>query len=156
MPPKSAEYTGETNFYEVNCPSGSFVTGFTVTEDSSIQLSHNANKDSEHDDTLITSLWPLQCSNGDSVGSDSQLRALSKSRSFDNRRANGYSGITLFTGELVDAVALQPAGTRYGGRGAGSLVTRALSCPVGKVITGIYGQATEDHVISVGLSCRST
>jgi hypothetical protein len=56
---------------------------------------------------LVTSMWPLCFSNRGDVGSGQKLRTLSKSRSAFNKRADGYSGVTLFTGELVDAVSLQ-------------------------------------------------
>jgi hypothetical protein len=146
---QGAEYTKETHVYQVNCPVGYFVTGFTVTTDSSIALDANL----VQNDILVTSLWPLRCSNGDDVGESQKLQPLPKSRSASNRRADGYSGVTLFTGELVDAVSLQPSGARFGGTGGGDV--RRVSCPAGQVVTGIYGQASATHVISVGLSCRS-
>lgn len=149
VPARSAEYTKPTNSYQIDCPSGSFVTGFTVTQDSSIAL----DADGEQNDILVTSLWPLKCSNGKSADIETKLQKLSKSRSSNNKRAAGYTGITLYTGELVDAVSLQPAGTKFGGSGGGN--TRVVACPTGQVISGIYGQASETHVISVGLSCSA-
>jgi hypothetical protein len=148
VPAQSADYTKDTHFYQVNCPFGSFVTGFTVTTDSSIALDANL----VQNDVLVTSLWPLRCSNGDSIGKDVKLQTLPKSSSAYNRRGGGYTGLTLFTGELVDALSLQPGGAKYGGSGGGDV--RRVSCPPGQVITGIWGQASATHVISVGLDCR--
>jgi hypothetical protein len=114
--------------------------------------------DGVHNDIIVASLWPLKCSDGKSVdvGSDSELQNLGdtlRNRSFNSKRSTGYSGVTLFTGELVDAVSLQPVKTKYGGTGGGSV--RDVACPDGQVITGIYGKATESLMISVGLKCRS-
>ena len=152
VPAQGAKWTKETHAYQVDCPKGSWVTGFTVTTDSSIALDANL----VQNDILVTSLWPLRCSNGVSVGESQKLRTLSKSRSASNRRDDGYKGITMFTGELVDAVSLQPQGSggaKYGGTGGGDV--RRVTCPTGQVVTGIFGKATDSHVISVGLSCRN-
>jgi hypothetical protein len=81
-----------------------------------------------------------------------KLMPLPKSRSYNNGRADGYSGLTLFTGKLVDAVSLQPGGSKYGGSGGGDM--HRVVCAPEEVITGIYGQASATRVISVGLSCR--
>jgi hypothetical protein len=152
VPAQGAKWTKETHAYHFDCPKGSWVTGFTVTTDSSIALDANL----VQNDVLVTSLWPLRCINGVTVSASHKLRTLSKSRSASNRRDDGYKGITLFTGELVDAVSLQPQGSggaKYGGTGGGDV--RRVTCPTGQVVTGIFGQATDSHVISVGLSCRN-
>jgi hypothetical protein len=121
-----------------------------VTQTTAIPLK----ADGVHNDILIASLWPLKCSNGKSVDVDSssELRNLGENRSFNSKRSTGYPGVTLFTGELVDAVSLQPVKTKYGGTGGGSV--RDVACPDGQVITGIYGKASDSLVISVGLTCR--
>jgi hypothetical protein len=56
-----------------------------------------------------------------------KLQALSMSRSYKNKRADDYSGLSLFTGELVDAVSLQPGDAKYGG--SGGVDVRSLLCP---------------------------
>lgn len=93
------------------------------------------------------------CSNGDKVGSsDYEKLSLPKSHSYNNGWAGGYSGLILFTGELVDVVSLQPGDATHGGSGGGDV--RRVSCAPGQAITGIYGQASATHVIRVGLSCN--
>jgi hypothetical protein len=86
------------------------------------------------------------------------LKKLPNSRSSNDDRPAGYTAITLHTGEVVNGVSLQTAGTwpsrpMFGSNGESD--TRVVTCPNGQVITGIYGQASDTHVISVGLTAAS-
>jgi hypothetical protein len=166
MRPQGGWHTSGTTYYSIDCPLGTFVAGFTTTPDSSARMIRPwiiTSGDSELNDLVITSLWPLRCSNGKPVGSSSKplrlkmLSDWSESHKLFNRRSSGYSGVTLYAGKPVDAVSLVP-GTKYidmEGHPGLPGHTHVVLCPTGQVITGIYGEATAAHVISVGLRCKS-
>lgn len=154
VPAQSAQYTKPTSAYQIDCPAGSFVTGFTVTQDFSVIQG----ADPPQFDIFITSLWPLKCSNGESKDIPAMLKKLPNSRSSNDDRPAGYTAITLHTGEVVNGVSLQTAGTwpsrpMFGSDGESG--THVVTRPNGQVITGIYGQASDTHVISVGLTAAS-
>ena len=146
IPPKGGD-NGVAS-YAINCPGNSYVTGFTVTEDSSLPL----DADGEQNDVLVPSLWPLTCSNGATVSGSASTRSMPKSTTYNAGRLGGFDSVTLNHGDLVDSVSFAPSSIKYGGSGGGTVST--VACPTGQVITGIYGKATATHMVTLGLRCR--
>lgn len=56
---------------------------------------------------------------------------------------------------MIDAVRFTAKSgeqsTWYGGDGGGLTI---VTCPVGYIVTGIYGQIADKSVITIGLHCR--
>lgn len=165
VPPQGGVHTTGTTYYSSDCPLGTFVAGFTTTNDQgSVPMVHPWVITSGDGDLIaiaVTSLWPIRCNKGKPAGSNSKLQKLSKSRRLiilSDKRSTGYSGVTLYTGKPVDAVSLLPVGTKYDSIGGFPGLpghTHVVLCPTGQVFTGIYGEATAAHVISAGLRCKA-
>lgn len=108
VPPQGGVHTTGTTYYSIDCPLGTFVAGFTTTNDQgSVPMVHPWVITSGDGDLIaiaVTSLWPIRCNKGKPAGSNSKLQKLSKSRRLiilSDKRSTGYSGVTLYTGKPV-------------------------------------------------------
>jgi hypothetical protein len=146
--------------WEVSCPGNSFVTGFTMLEDSGFFFTSNGSV------TVVAALDPVTCSDGSSATATALTgRPQAPSNTLALRlssAATGYAGLDLFTGAAIDAVTVVPVGSGVIGvtqvkAGSKTMPLSAIvRCPGGHVVTGLFGKATKQasHIIKVGLRCK--
>lgn len=173
--PKGGNITTGTTPYDVKCPSGSYMGAITIIT-SLLNTTLMDNKTSEVVQVpLIAGLilsccnneYPITSSTNPLVTSTPTSRQASLTSGWLDMNSNGYTGIILNAGVYLDGLRLItadgdvlpdpkksgfdiPQAPYYGGPGG---VVMPVMCPTCHVISGLYGVATANNVITVGLRC---
>jgi hypothetical protein len=145
--------------WEVSCPGNSFVTGFTMLQDSGFFSV------ADRSVTVVAALDPVTCSDGSSAAATTLTgRPKAPSNTLALRlssAATGYAGLDLYTGAAIDAVTVVPVGsgvigvTQVNAGGRTQPLSAIVRCPGGYVVTGLFGNATQaSHIVTVGLRCK--
>lgn len=167
VPPKGANATNGTSPYNLSCPTGSYVTLFSVTLDTSFPLDPRSDPEGKKIGTVVVEVGPFNCSGtttpvegkllSDREGTDSDSGSLFIVSS-GVQQPVGYAGLAIeHGGSLIRALTVDTADpsaspSRFGGRGGD--VVSTVQCPANHIITGVFGQASNDHVVTIGLHCR--
>lgn len=111
---------------------------------------------------------PVACS-PDSTGATDTAEVIDRSSpkhrplgALKSRSELGYTGVDLYTGTRINAVGPMPFSGRVGSSKSdvtyymlgGEGEYKSVQCPAGQLVSGLYGQATEQGVVTVGLQCR--
>lgn len=152
--PKGGTWSKDLSTYDVRCPNGTYASGFFVTTDMSVPL----DADNVPDDTVIQTTWPLLCGNTRVDGLELPNLG-STSSSVATGASAGFVAINMYARQLVTAIRHNPADSLPGGWFGASAKNRngkmsTVECPAGYVITGVFGQASTTHMVTLGLHCQ--
>jgi hypothetical protein len=117
------------------CPAGSYITAFNGRSGN-----------------VIDAIGPFRCSRGG--GNLDMVGGWRGGRGWDHSSYDGYIGISVNAGTLIDQITVFAGGDVVIKGGSGGRAKPRMTCPPGYKLAGVHGTTTTTNPITIGLVCR--
>lgn len=144
--------------YDISCPSANaFITGLNVRQ-GTILAKRKVDRDigdSKVPIDIIEAIAPVFCSDGGVASTKvPELPSGARRLWWHPKSPTGYKGLKLRVGDVIDAVSVIEERVVDGYFGGSGGEPDKVECPTGYLMVGLYGEATRDHIVTLGLRCR--